>query len=470
MADELMKRGYLHQQFTVTRCLMASSSMKWLCPNCRPGSAASPTAAAATPPDPRLVGIELNPGPPGMEITVLHRGYLHQQVSVTRCCLRRKKIWQRVFALLKDGCLFLYESPRDLQPLQTVPLYASCCLFPQYPKVARSNCLQLETPTTSMYLCADSPADIKSWAIHIQKAAIVASGGNIGKLNPAPAPAATSPAPPRSNTPNPSARSLHGRSASNADGSVDALHAHSSEAAALISSATTAAAYDRVLHRFRSSCLVTSFTDNSLACLAAGGGYSKHRAQAKRRIASEWLWETKQHAKENRQRAAGANAIVQMEYFVRPLGSLQLERTSIHVRKGAGTLTVSNEMDYPLAVRLGDESTAAWMQTNTPIFLAGGATVVLQLSLLAALSVPAPAAASSSSSSSSSSGPSPVAAAPYPVPPLPTRLSLSCKPCDRSDLDSAAPHLLFRDDDGEANHRIGERYEVTIEEAPPAVA
>lgn len=94
--------------------------------------------------------------------TLTRRGYLHLQLELTTC-LRRKKIWQRVFVLLKDGCLFIYQQPRDLKPFKTYPLYASCCLFPQYPKVARSNCLQLETPTSSVFLCADSPADIKEW-------------------------------------------------------------------------------------------------------------------------------------------------------------------------------------------------------------------------------------------------------------------------------------------------------------------
>src|SRR5689334_15527314 len=95
-------------------------------------------------------------------------------------CFRSKRSWRRIFALLSDGCLFLYAAPSDLSPLERYPLYASACLFPQYPKVHRSNCLEVETPCASLFLCADSPADMKSWALAIQKAAIVASGGTLG--------------------------------------------------------------------------------------------------------------------------------------------------------------------------------------------------------------------------------------------------------------------------------------------------
>ena len=248
--------------------------------------------------------------------------------AISTTCFRERKTWQRIFVLLKDGCLFLYSAPGDLQPLQQYPLYASACVFPQYPKVTRSNCLEVETPSHSLFLCADSPSDMKAWAVSIQKAAIVASGGTLGRVNAAAtaaaAAAAASPMPRGSVASNGLLHSAKdGRSMvasagtltlhlpfpgglpggpGSLDASAYAAASHSLAASSLVAEASEAARYEGVLHRFRSGCTVTAFTSNALASLAPA--YVLYRSKGKRRIAEGWQREKWRHAERNRMRAA----------------------------------------------------------------------------------------------------------------------------------------------------------------------
>jgi hypothetical protein len=400
-----------------------------------------------------------------MNEELVKRGYLHQRVSV-RSCFRTRQVWHRVFLTLKDGCLFFYESPRDLQPLEVYPLYASCVLFPQYPKVVRSNCLQIETPTNSLYLCADSPADISSWAVYIQKAAILASGGSIGKLHVQSSPQPTSSIALNASsgastafaTPNAKYRSLHashmstpgpldftdtGQLLARATSIVDLQH--SSEASALIAESVAAASYDRVLQRFRSCSSVTTFTSTSLANVAES--YIKHRSQGKRRIAQEWLAESRRHNAENNQRQSLPSTVQPLNYDIEALGSCKPASTTVELHNGTGTLSVTNQCPHPIAVRLGDRTTSTWLKTNTPFFLQPRESRNIEIHCDGSTST------TSSSSSAASSSPS------LSTPPsFPQLVPLRSKPCDSSDIEvTSSSLLLFENEEGEPTHRIGER-------------
>lgn len=406
-----------------------------------------------------------------MNDDIVRRGYLHHQVSITSC-FRIKKSWQRVFVLLKDGCLFLFDSPRDLQPLHTLPLYASCCIFPQFPKVARSNCLQLETPTASVFLCADSPADIKEWAIRIQKAAIVASGGSIGKLHATTANAGGVMTP--NNKPRHLVDGLSSIEFPQDSQPVDSMPHHSPEAAALVADALEQARYERVLQRFRSSQSITAFTSNLLPCLTVGGPYAKMRAQAKRRIASEWLHEARAHTKENHRRGSLPHEVHPLTYDVEPLGTLSLASQSVTLFAGQGSLTVTNTADYPIALRVGDRSTIAWLRTNTPMWLKPAATTTITLTTADAPPTPAltPTPAPPTQANGKSLPTTATTSKPSPSPPpsklldppamLPCLIPISLKPCDASDFDSIMPRQMFDDEDGQPTHRIGEKYLVEV--------
>ena len=256
---------------------------------------------------------------------------LPRAVSHTSC-FRQRRSWQRRFALLADGSLLLYGAPGDLQPVAQHALYASACIFPQHPKVKRSNCLQVETPSASVFLCADSPAEIKSWAIAIQRAAVVASGGTIGRLAAATTAAAAAPAPTAASSDETRRRTLSGSGASidtprrlsgtgassltlqlplSAAGTAAAAAAQASSplysqaASSTLVAPATAGAYERVLQRFRSAgaSSVTAFSSNaSPACTAPGGAALRYRHRARRRVAEEWQREARLHREENERR------------------------------------------------------------------------------------------------------------------------------------------------------------------------
>lgn len=95
-----------------------------------------------------------------------------------------RQSWKRRFFVLKDGGLFYYENETDLRPKGQMSLYGAAAVFVQYPKVAKANCLEISTPERTLYIYADSADDIKEWALAIQKAAIVASGGKLREKPP----------------------------------------------------------------------------------------------------------------------------------------------------------------------------------------------------------------------------------------------------------------------------------------------
>jgi hypothetical protein len=201
-------------------------------------------------------------------------------------------------------------------------------------------------------------------------------------------------------------------------------------ASSLVAEASAAAAYDRVLARFRNGSTVSAFTSNSLASLAPA--YARARNKARRRIAEEWQQEGRKHEDANRRRAQHAAAElpaasssssasvvaasspsslahIPFTFDVPSLGTLRLSATSVRLGDSSSSgavvvtgpasplspssaantaaafapeaeLSVKNTADYPVAIRVGDARTASWLRTNTPRFLAPGAACIVTFS------------------------------------------------------------------------------------------
>jgi hypothetical protein len=110
------------------------------------------------------------------EFTGIRRGYVYRLVEGS-CCSCFSDTWQLNYCLLKDGCLFFYSKAESIKPLYQLSLYGAACVFLQYPKTTKPNCIEISTPTDTLQLYTDSTQEIKDWALKIQQAALIASGG-----------------------------------------------------------------------------------------------------------------------------------------------------------------------------------------------------------------------------------------------------------------------------------------------------
>ena len=259
----------------------------------------------------------------------------------------------------------------------------------------------------------------------------------------------------------------------------DLMSGRSAEASALIAEASRNAAYERVLQRFRQMSGITAFTSNKLASTTAKGEYAQTRFHGKRRIAFEWVAETRRHRDENQKRATPPETTTEMAYHIDDLGTLALasKRVPIKSTNGRTSLQVTNTAGYPIGIYMPDCDT--WLRTNTPLFLKPSTTTTITFETSDAKPLPAPsptaqtnkmtaaissltnalshkkdAPASSSSSSSSN--------ALQPPPTLPCRLAILVKPCDPADVTSGKPMRLFIDENGQTTHRIGEKVNIEI--------
>jgi len=88
--------------------------------------------------------------------------------------------------VLKNGSLAYYENQADLVPKGEMALYGAAVIFVGPPKVTRNYCIEISSPTRTLYVAAEDQNEAKDWAIAIQRAAIASTGG--GGLPALPAP------------------------------------------------------------------------------------------------------------------------------------------------------------------------------------------------------------------------------------------------------------------------------------------
>eukprot|EP01006_Ploeotia_vitrea_P025291 TRINITY_DN58169_c3_g1_i1.p1 TRINITY_DN58169_c3_g1~~TRINITY_DN58169_c3_g1_i1.p1 ORF type:complete len:600 (-),score=313.85 TRINITY_DN58169_c3_g1_i1:30-1829(-) len=103
---------------------------------------------------------------------VVKRGFLTKQG-------RFVKNWKRRFFVLKEGSLQYYESDKDLVPKGQMSLFGAAVVYVEPPKIDRANCIEISTPARSLFVSASSRESLREWALAVQQAAIVASGGKL---------------------------------------------------------------------------------------------------------------------------------------------------------------------------------------------------------------------------------------------------------------------------------------------------
>ena len=95
--------------------------------------------------------------------------------------------------MLRAGALSYYKTENDLWPISTLALYGAAVILAHPSKTGgRTNCLEVSTPSRTLWAYADSLGSAIEWARAIEREAIRASLVNAPRL-PVPAMAATAP-------------------------------------------------------------------------------------------------------------------------------------------------------------------------------------------------------------------------------------------------------------------------------------
>jgi len=103
---------------------------------------------------------------------IVKRGWLIKQGRVV-------KNWKRRFFVLKDGSLAYFERDDDVVPKGELSLYGAAVVYVEPPKIDKEHCIEVSTPSRSLFIHAESKPEIQQWALCIQRAAIIASGGTV---------------------------------------------------------------------------------------------------------------------------------------------------------------------------------------------------------------------------------------------------------------------------------------------------
>jgi len=118
----------------------------------------------------------------------IRRGFVYRKVPRRCfCCyisfsptqLSSSNKWVKEYCVCKDSQLLFYKTAESLEPILTVGLYGSACIFITDPKTDKSNSIEIATPIQTVQLNFISIEDTKHWAIAIQKQSLLASGGRL---------------------------------------------------------------------------------------------------------------------------------------------------------------------------------------------------------------------------------------------------------------------------------------------------
>jgi hypothetical protein len=89
------------------------------------------------------------------------------------------KTWKSRYFVLKDGMLMYFEQEEDVVPKGSMSLYGAAVVYVDPVKVGRANCIEITTPSRSLFVSAESREELQEWALAVQHASIVASGGQV---------------------------------------------------------------------------------------------------------------------------------------------------------------------------------------------------------------------------------------------------------------------------------------------------